>query len=117
MRAVEVMVHVAAVAAEGMATAPPRLVPGVSTGGSYFLHDPAGAAVAVLKPQDEEAFAPNNPKGRTGPTVGGPGIKKGAWGAMGPLVQLHDVVVPPRFTDGICGPPCSATVLPTRCRM
>lgn len=32
------------------------------TGGTYFLQDAARQKVAVFKPQDEEPFAPNNPR-------------------------------------------------------
>lgn len=32
------------------------------TGGTYFLHDATRQKVAVFKPQDEEPFAPNNPR-------------------------------------------------------
>ncbi len=57
----------------------PTLVDGVSTGGAYMLRDPCGTVVAMLKPRDEEAYAPNNPKRHAGAAVGGPGIKRGEW--------------------------------------
>lgn len=32
-------------------------------GGTYYFCNEAGARVAIVKPCDEEPFAPNNPKG------------------------------------------------------
>ena len=43
---------------------PKALEEGVS--GNYFLRDDTKKNVAIFKPFDEEAFAPNNPKGYTG---------------------------------------------------
>ena len=43
------------------------------------MRDPCGTVVAMLKPRDEEAYAPNNPKRHAGAAVGGPGIKRGEW--------------------------------------
>ncbi|KAI3690712.1 hypothetical protein L2E82_48918 [Cichorium intybus] len=34
-----------------------------------------GGSVAIVKPTDEELFAPNNPKGFTGKLLGQPGLK------------------------------------------
>eukprot|EP01083_Nonionella_stella_P084411 233658_1 len=36
------------------------------TGGTYFLRDQNGEKCAAFKPEDEEAFAPNNPRGHIG---------------------------------------------------
>jgi len=36
------------------------------TAGTYFLKGPDWEIYGVFKPIDEEAFAPNNPKGNTG---------------------------------------------------
>lgn len=36
------------------------------TAGTYFLKDITRKIVGVFKPIDEEAFAPNNPKGNIG---------------------------------------------------
>jgi hypothetical protein len=33
-------------------------------GGTYYLCNEAGKRVAIIKPCDEEPFAPNNPKAR-----------------------------------------------------
>lgn len=41
----------------------PLLTDSASTGGAYFLRTPDGLCLGVLKPQDEEPFAVNNPKG------------------------------------------------------
>jgi len=43
---------------------PIALEEGVS--GNYFLNDEYKKSVAIFKPFDEEAFAPNNPKGYVG---------------------------------------------------
>ena len=37
-----------------------------STGGTYRLFDPNNEPLAMLKPSDEEAFAPQNPRGNVG---------------------------------------------------
>lgn len=36
------------------------------TGGTYELRSTQGKVVALFKPIDEEAFAPNNPRGHIG---------------------------------------------------
>ncbi|VAH38446.1 unnamed protein product [Triticum turgidum subsp. durum] len=45
-------------------------------GGSYYFRNDEGDRVAIVKPTDEEPFAPNNPKGFTGRALGQPGLKK-----------------------------------------
>jgi hypothetical protein len=45
-------------------------------GGSYYFRNVAGDRVAIVKPTDEEPFAPNNPKGFVGRALGQPGLKK-----------------------------------------
>ncbi|XP_052196383.1 phosphatidylinositol 4-kinase gamma 7-like [Diospyros lotus] len=44
-------------------------------GGAYYLKNCTGENVAIVKPTDEEPFAPNNPKGFVGKTLGQPGLK------------------------------------------
>lgn len=44
-------------------------------GGTYFMADATGQHVAIFKPCDEEPFAPCNPKGFVGRTLGDPGLK------------------------------------------
>ena len=52
-------------------------------GGTYLLSARGGmGAVGVFKPEDEEAGAPNNPRGHTG-RMGTPGIKKGVLSGEG----------------------------------
>lgn len=36
------------------------------TGGTYFFKDPSHRNVGCFKPQDEEPFGPNNPRGLIG---------------------------------------------------
>ncbi|KAG0469198.1 hypothetical protein HPP92_018526 [Vanilla planifolia] len=45
-------------------------------GGAYYFRDNKGERIAIVKPTDEEPFAPNNPKGFTGKSLGQPGLKK-----------------------------------------
>ncbi|XVF11727.1 hypothetical protein REPUB_Repub08aG0052600 [Reevesia pubescens] len=45
-------------------------------GGAYYFRNIKGENVAIVKPTDEEPFAPNNPKGFVGKTLGQPGLKR-----------------------------------------
>ncbi|KAI7737626.1 hypothetical protein M8C21_017060, partial [Ambrosia artemisiifolia] len=45
-------------------------------GGAYYFRNIRGECVAIVKPTDEEPFAPNNPKGFVGKTLGQPGLKR-----------------------------------------
>lgn len=45
-------------------------------GGAYFFRNCSGKSVAIVKPTDEEPFAPNNPKGYVGRSLGQPGLKR-----------------------------------------
>ncbi|XP_004490265.1 phosphatidylinositol 4-kinase gamma 5-like [Cicer arietinum] len=45
-------------------------------GGAYYFRDSNGDSVAIVKPTDEEPFAPNNPKGFIGKALGQPGLKR-----------------------------------------
>lgn len=45
-------------------------------GGAYYFRNTNGDSVAIVKPTDEEPFAPNNPKGYIGRSLGQPGLKK-----------------------------------------
>ncbi|KAL6844144.1 hypothetical protein ACP4OV_025817 [Aristida adscensionis] len=49
---------------------------GSGLGGSYYFRNVGGDRVAIVKPTDEEPFAPNNPKGFVGRALGQPGLKK-----------------------------------------
>ncbi|KAF7827928.1 phosphatidylinositol 4-kinase gamma 5-like [Senna tora] len=44
-------------------------------GGAYYFRNSKGESVAIVKPTDEEPFAPNNPKGFVGKALGQPGLK------------------------------------------
>ncbi|KAM7268866.1 hypothetical protein ACFE04_011032 [Oxalis oulophora] len=44
-------------------------------GGAYYFKNIRGENVAIIKPTDEEPFAPNNPKGYIGKALGCPGVK------------------------------------------
>ncbi|GMH15251.1 hypothetical protein Nepgr_017092 [Nepenthes gracilis] len=45
-------------------------------GGAYYFRNSRGESVAIVKPTDEEPFAPNNPKGFVGEALGQPGLKR-----------------------------------------
>ncbi|KAK1296034.1 putative phosphatidylinositol 4-kinase type 2-beta [Acorus calamus] len=45
-------------------------------GGAYYFRNSWGENVAIVKPTDEEPFAPNNPKGFVGKALGQPGLKR-----------------------------------------
>lgn len=45
-------------------------------GGAYYFRNSRGDNVAIVKPTDEEPFAPNNPKGFVGKALGQPGLKR-----------------------------------------
>ncbi|GFP87281.1 phosphatidylinositol 4-kinase gamma 7 [Phtheirospermum japonicum] len=45
-------------------------------GGAYYFRNVRGENVAIVKPTDEEPFAPNNPKGFVGKALGQPGLKR-----------------------------------------
>jgi len=45
-------------------------------GGAYYFRNYRGGSVAIVKPTDEEPFAPNNPKGFVGKVLGQPGLKR-----------------------------------------
>lgn len=45
-------------------------------GGAYFFRNCQGENIAIVKPTDEEPYAPNNPKGFIGNALGRPGLKR-----------------------------------------
>ncbi|KZV17116.1 phosphatidylinositol 4-kinase gamma 7-like [Dorcoceras hygrometricum] len=45
-------------------------------GGAYYFRNSKGESVAIVKPTDEEPYAPNNPKGFVGKSLGQPGLKR-----------------------------------------
>lgn len=49
---------------------------GGGLGGAYYFRNCRGDSIAIVKPTDEEPFAPNNPKGFTGRSLGQPGLKR-----------------------------------------
>ena len=62
-------------------------------GGAYYFRNCRGESVAVIKPNDEEPFAPNNPKGFVGKTLGQPGLKRAV--RVGETGDTCDVTVQP----------------------
>ncbi|KAE8665140.1 Phosphatidylinositol 4-kinase gamma 7 [Hibiscus syriacus] len=45
-------------------------------GGAYYFRNSQGENCAIVKPTDEEPYAPNNPKGFIGKALGQPGLKR-----------------------------------------
>ncbi|KAI4339426.1 hypothetical protein MLD38_024373 [Melastoma candidum] len=45
-------------------------------GGAYVFRNFRGECLAIVKPTDEEPFAPNNPQGFVGKALGQPGLKR-----------------------------------------
>ncbi|KAL5095740.1 hypothetical protein RYX36_000067 [Vicia faba] len=45
-------------------------------GGAYYFRNIYGENIAIVKPTDEEPYAPNNPKGFIGKALGQPGLKR-----------------------------------------
>ncbi|KAL3654331.1 Phosphatidylinositol 4-kinase gamma 7 [Castilleja foliolosa] len=45
-------------------------------GGAYYFRNVRDENIAIVKPTDEEPFAPNNPKGFVGKALGQPGLKR-----------------------------------------
>lgn len=45
-------------------------------GGAYYFRNCRGENCAIVKPTDEEPYAPNNPKGFVGKALGQPGLKR-----------------------------------------
>ncbi|XP_054802679.1 phosphatidylinositol 4-kinase gamma 7-like [Prosopis cineraria] len=45
-------------------------------GGAYYFRNCHGENIAIVKPADEEPYAPNNPKGFVGLALGQPGLKR-----------------------------------------
>lgn len=64
----------------------PILIPD-GTSGTYKLRDPKKETIALFKPIDEEAFAPNNQKGYTG-KFGQEGFRKGILSGEGSIREV-----------------------------
>ena len=62
-------------AVKGIEAGVQPVLAGGGLGGAYYFRDSRGDNIAIVKPTDEEPFAPNNPKGFTGRALGQPGLK------------------------------------------
>ena len=49
---------------------------GGSLEGAYCIQNAMGEKISIVKPTDEESFAPNNPNGFMGKTLGKPSLKR-----------------------------------------
>lgn len=76
-------------------------------GGAYYFRNCQGDNVAIVKPTDEEPYAPNNPKGFVGKALGQPGLKRsvrvGETGFREVAAYLLDY-------DNFANVPCTALV-------
>jgi hypothetical protein len=75
-------------------------------GGTYFINNEKGRSIAVFKPRDEEALAPNNPKAHAGACLGAPGMKAGVLVGEAALNEyatyLLDQWAEPALRAGVC---------------
>lgn len=78
------------------------------TSGSYRLCGPLGAQVAIYKPQDEEPFAPNNPRNFVG-QLGQPGFRTGVLSGEC-FVREHICYWVDQRYDGLFGIPATCSV-------
>jgi len=62
---------------EGLKTGNSPVLCEIGVGGTYFMHDPSNNVVGVFKPQDEEPFNINNPKGFMPRRGSDAGLKEG----------------------------------------
>jgi hypothetical protein len=62
-------------AVKGIEAGVQPVLAGGGLGGAYYFCNCRGENIAIVKPTDEEPFAPNNPKGFTGRSLGEPGLK------------------------------------------
>lgn len=62
-------------AVKGIEAGVQPVLAGGGLGGAYYFRNSLGDNIAIVKPTDEEPFAPNNPKGFTGRALGQPGLK------------------------------------------
>lgn len=63
-------------ASQGIRSGVAPVVASGGTGGAYCFCNSDGKKVVIVKPTDEEPFAPNNPNGYVGRALGQPGLKK-----------------------------------------
>ncbi|CAI0390358.1 unnamed protein product [Linum tenue] len=69
-------------------------------GGAYYFRNTRGESVAIVKPTDEEPFAPNNPKGFVGKALGQPGLKRSFDDGVGRFGQVELIPI----DHGLCLP-------------
>lgn len=78
----------------------PEIIEG-GTSGTYCFFSRTGQRCAIFKPEDEEAFAPNNPRGHVG-TLGQSGFRNGIPSGRGTLREVAAFVLD---HDGFSGVP------------
>ena len=96
---------IAAVRAGLTAGLAPRLAM-EGTGGTYFLRSPNKQNVAVFKAEDEEPFAPANPRGYQG-VMGGAGFRAGLLSGEGAVREVAAYLMD---HDGVSGVPATTRV-------
>ncbi|CAN1244340.1 Phosphatidylinositol 4-kinase gamma 5 [Linum perenne] len=58
-------------------------------GGAYYFKNCQFENIAIVKPTDEEPYAPNNPKGFVGKALGQPGLKRSVRDGIGRFGQVE----------------------------
>ena len=96
---------IAAVRAGLMSGLAPRLAM-EGTGGTYFLRSPNKQNIAVFKAEDEEPFAPANPRGYQG-VMGGAGFRAGLLSGEGAVREVAAYLMD---HDGVSGVPATTRV-------
>ena len=76
------------------------------TGGTYFLRSPNKQNIAVFKAEDEEPFAPANPRGYQG-VMGGAGFRAGLLSGEGAVREVAAFLMD---HGGVCGVPATTRV-------
>eukprot|EP01054_Gregarina_sp_Poly1_P006682 Gregarina_sp_Poly_1__6681@NODE_35_length_18769_cov_73_980644_g30_i0_p3_GENE_NODE_35_length_18769_cov_73_980644_g30_i0NODE_35_length_18769_cov_73_980644_g30_i0_p3_ORF_typecomplete_len666_score94_99PI3_PI4_kinase/PF00454_27/2_7e15_NODE_35_length_18769_cov_73_980644_g30_i072879284 len=77
------------------------------TGGTYFLYNVNNKPLAIFKPSDEEAFAPNNPRGYVG-RFGQPGFRAGVVSGEGSTREIAAFFLDAYYGGFSCVPATSA---------
>lgn len=70
------------------------------TSGTYLLKNRGQRPMCVFKPIDEEAFAPNNPRGLVGP-FGNPSLRKGILSGEGCIREVAAYLVDHENFSGV----------------
>ena len=105
------MAHTIAQVRQGLSSGlAPRLAM-EGTGGTYFLRSPSRVNIAVFKAEDEEPFAPANPRGYQG-VLGGAGFRHGLLSGEGAVREVAAYLLDHGGFAGV--PPTTRVEISTR---